>query len=129
MSNAPVEILETLIGKSVPDDFGKPLLRAFKHYMPDKSSEAVVAAAFVCMLYLSHTKYGFPLYKLRKYYYNVKADVAMLSFDCKSYDKILEYAAEDVIYDVPLITSSLDIQNITISIEELREALDFYTNQ
>ena len=109
-----IETLERAIatGLSLPDD-----------------KENTYAVAAICILYLSHYKLRFPAIKLRAFYTNIREELSLPLFDCKSYNLILANINDNELDVFELIDNNGNIKQVTITKQEIFEALDFYTNQ
>ena len=87
------------------------------------------AAAAICILYLSHYKYGFPISKLRTFYTNIKEETTLPLFDCKAYNGILQAMSDRQPDNFELMDDRCNIRETQLTKAEIFEALDFYTNQ
>lgn len=91
-----------------------------------------VAWGLVCELYLSHTKTGFPIDRLRQTQQFIRDNYGTFLFDCKQYDRLYEFMTHDKKNTAGTINFTLlgDIGDIRINQhatrEEIFEALDFF---
>lgn len=107
--------------ESLALETGKPVLHGY-----------AVAWGLVCELYLSHTKVGFPIDKLRQTIQFIKSNYGALTFDCKAYERLYEFMTHDKKNEGNTINFTLLSEiggikiNQTATKEEILEMLDFY---
>lgn len=107
--------------ESLALESGKPLLHGY-----------AVAWGLVCELYLSHTKVGFPLDKLRQTIQFIKSHYGAFSIECKEYERLYQFMTHDKknqagIINFTLLSEIGDIKiDQTATKEEILEMLDFY---
>ncbi|MDE7378337.1 MAG: 3-dehydroquinate synthase [Paraprevotella sp.] len=91
-----------------------------------------VAWGLICELYLSHTKAGFPIDRLRRTQQFIRDNYGTFLFDCKQYDRLYEFMTHDKKNTAGTINFTLlgNIGDIRINQhatrEEIFEALDFF---
>ncbi len=91
-----------------------------------------VAFGLIPELYLSVTKAGFPIEKMRQTVNFIKENYGSLNITCDDYDELIELMRHDKknqngIINFTMLGGIGDIRiNQTASIEEIKEALDFF---
>ncbi len=122
------DILEGICKKRPCPNFGEPFTTAFK-ILYSGEEEEISAAAYICSLYLSAVKVKFPTEKLHIFVHRVQEEFKRFYFDCKMYDKITGLIDNAMLKQVSLFDSNCNIINTECSYNDIKEALDFYTNR
>lgn len=114
--------------REIDDCFGEPFLAAFTSFS-EKRDEKIVAASYICSLFLSCITKGFPTDKLHTFVKNAKEEYGYFTFNCKAYEKIYSYIEQLEFPEIPLLDRSGNTVHHRYTKQELFEAFDFYTNQ
>jgi hypothetical protein len=128
-NNISTKLLVTIIKRECKLNIIDTLDRAIASSLQTPCNEGTYAAAIICSLYLSHYKLKFPVSKLRTFYTNIKDEVRLPLFDCKSYNIILSTINDEELTNSELIDENGNITHQPLTKAEIFEALDFYTNQ
>ena len=124
--NAPIDILVQITSQQAPPMFGTPFIGMFSKVLNGKAQEeSIVAAGIICTLYLSAIKAGFPTMKLHLYVRNVREEVPLFAFDCKSYETLFAAIGER---EHLLLDANMEEKKIFIGKQDIFEAFDFITN-
>lgn len=122
------DILEKICKKRPCCNFGEPFTTAFRILYRGEEEE-ISAAAYICSLYLSAVKVKFPTEKLHIFVHRVQEEFKRFYFDCKMYDKIIGMIDKERLKEVSLYDSNCNIIKAECSYNDIKEALDFYTNR
>lgn len=107
--------------------FGEPFINSFKKFMPQKPKE-VLAASYICSLFLSVIFNKFPTDKLHTFVHFAKEHYERFSFNCKMYEEIFSYINEEELDSVTLLNKEGYCVYRHCSKQDIFEAFDFYTN-
>ena len=124
--NVPIDILARVTAQQAPPSFGAPFTEAFAKIFEGKATEdSFTAAGIICALYLSAAHEAFPTAKLNLYTRNVRDEVPLFAFDCKSYEKLFLAIGER---EHTLLGKDMQERTVFITKQEILEAFDFITN-
>ena len=107
--------------------FGEPFIGAFSAFA-SQSHEEVLAASYICSLFLSAIFNKFPTEKLNAFVHYTKEHYKYFSFNCKMYDNIFAQMNENTLKSVPLFDKEGYSVLRHCSKQDIFEAFDFYTN-
>lgn len=127
-TDTPRTLLARIIGRNVEQNFGEPFCRIFSTQFAGKEEDEIVAASYICTLYLSAVLLDFPSYKLHTYTNNARQEWASIPFDCSKYDILLSYISDNELKQIYLIDKEGNLITRCCSRKEITEAFDFYTN-
>ena len=123
------EALTSMTGKEPHPSFGEPFMHAFAATYTAGNNEEITVAAYICSLFLSAIFEGFPTERLHTFVNYTKEHCCRFTFDCRMYDTLLDRMDEESLKHVAL----MNIDGSTIfrqcSKDDIKEALDFYTNR
>lgn len=122
-------VFQSIAGNEPPPLFGEPFMSAFKATYTSGSEEEITAAAYICSLFLSAISEGFPTERLHTFVNYVKERCSRFTFDCKTYDALLDKMENDSLRHVALIDSNAHTVFRECSRNDIKEAFDFYTNR
>lgn len=122
------ESFEKICEVKAPNEFGEPFASAFKA-LYDGDEDEIQAAAYICSIFLSAIKRGFPTEKLRIFVHYVQENHKRFSFDCRMYDTIIEHIDNKSLKKIQLLDRHYKATEAECSINDIKEALDFYTNR
>lgn len=109
------------------DRFGEPFIKAFG-ISASLNHDEVLAASYICSLFLSAIFNKFPTEKLNTFVHFVKEHYRRFSFNCKMYDKIFSQMDENGLKNVVLFDKEGCMMVRHCSKQDIFEAFDFYTN-
>ena len=121
-------VLEKICNSKPCLDFGEPFASAFK-VLHDGGKDEIQTAAYICSLFLSAIKTGFPSERLHTFVRYVQDHYSRFHFDCRMYDRIVGLVDKERFGQIALLDNKCDIINAEYSDNDIREALDFYTNR
>ena len=123
-----VRSFEKIIGTAPPGNFGEPFAAAFTA-LYNGNEEEIVAAAYICSLFLSAIIEGFPTARLHTFVHYIQENCRRFTFNCNMYESIFNKMSGEKLKAVCLLKS--DNQTITreCNKKDIFEALDFYTNR
>lgn len=124
----PDTLLERVLGRNIEKKFGEPFCRIFSTQFAGKGEDEIVAASYICALYLSAVLLDFPSYKLHTYTNNARQEWASIPFDCSKYDILLSHISDNELEHICLVDKEGKLITICCSRKEITEAFDFYTN-
>jgi hypothetical protein len=107
--------------------FGEPFIKAFG-ISSSLSNEELLAASYICSLFLSAIFNKFPTEKLNTFVHFVKEHYTRFSFNCNMYEKIFSQMDENGLKNVVLFDKEGCIMLRDCSKQDIFEAFDFYTN-
>ena len=113
--------------KETDDRFGEPFIGAFNAFA-SQSHEEVLAASYICSLFLSAIFNKFPTEKLNAFVHFTKEHYRNFSFNCKMYDNIFAQMDENELKSVSLFDKEGHCVLRHCSRQDIYEAFDFYTN-
>ena len=119
---------ERVAGVVPPKGFGEPFISAFSVLYGGEKNE-VLAASYICSLFLSAILLGFPTEKLHTYVHYVQENHTRFAFNCKMYDIIYAHMKEEALAAVTLLDADSRAVPRRCLKEDVFEALDFYTNR
>jgi hypothetical protein len=119
---------EKIVGIEPPDGFGEPFIAAFSALYKGERSE-ILAAAYICSLFLSAIHAEFPTMRLHTFTNYVHENYTRFSFNCKMYDAIFAQMKVSDDFATVLLDSNAGLTLINCSKEDVFDALDFYTNR
>lgn len=122
------EPFEKICKVKPPNDFGEPFASAFKA-LYDGEEDDIQTAAYICSIFLSAIKRGFPTEKLRIFVHYVQENHKRFSFDCRMYDTIVEQIDSKSLKKILLLDRNYKVAETECNINDIKEALDFYTNR
>ena len=108
--------------------FGEPFIKAFG-ISSSLSNEELLAASYICSLFLSAIFNKFPTEKLNTFVHFVKEHYTRFSFNCNMYETIYNQMEKAELESVPLLDSQGHCTPRRCSKEDIFEAFDFYTNR
>lgn len=111
-----------------PPEFGEPFISAFKA-LDQREENEVKAAAYICSLFLSTIKAGFPTDKFHILVHYIHENYSRFYFDCRMYDKIVGQISDEALKKVIIIDKALNTVEKECSKNDIEAALDFYTNR
>ena len=123
------ELLETIAGHPVPENFGTPFTTTFPQFHKAESEEQLQAAGYICSLFLSCILTGFPSNKLNIFTHHVQEHCTRFTFNCNMYETIYNRMEISELDNVPLLDSHGHSTQCRCSKKDIFEAFDFYTNR
>ena len=127
-NNSVAGCFEKIIGIRPPEGFGEPFIAAFSALYKGERDE-ILAAAYICSLFLSAIHAGFPTTKLHTFTNHVHENFARFSLNCKMYDVIFAQMKKSDNLAILLLDSNTGFCLSSCCKEDVFDALDFYTNR
>lgn len=123
------ELLQAIVGHSLPNNFGTPFTTTFPQFHNAESEEQLQAAGYICSLFLSCILTGFPSEKLNIFTHQAQEHCTRFTFNCNMYETIYNQMEKAELESVPLLDSQGHCTPRRCSKEDIFEAFDFYTNR
>ena len=119
---------EQILGTAPPEGFGEPFATAFSR-LYNGSEEEIMAAAYICSLFLSALLEEYPTARLHTFVHHAQESHGRFSFNCDMYGNIFKEMDNDALHAMCLLGSDNTPSVRECSKEDIFEAFDFYTNR
>jgi hypothetical protein len=121
-------ILCTIAGiENLDKGFGEPFIKAFSRHM--ECHEDVLAASYICSLFLSVILNGLSTRPLHTFANYTKENCRCLTFNCRMYEPLFSHMESKDLQHVVLIDKESNCVVNRCSKKDIFEAFDFYTNR
>ena len=129
--NEPYElqhVFEKICNSKPCMDFGEPFTSVFR-VLHNGGDNEILAASYTCSLFLSAIRAGFPTERLHTFVRYAQDHYGRFHFDCRMYDRIVGLIDKERYGQITLLDSKCNIVKAEYSDNDIKEALDFYTNR
>ena len=117
-----------ILGITPPEGFGEPFTTAFSR-LYNGSEEEIMAAAYICSLFLSALLEEYPTARLHTFVHHAQESHGRFSFNCDMYGNIFKEMDKEALHAVCLLGGDNIPTVRACSKEDIFEAFDFYTNR